>query len=52
MKTTPVNGANDDERKERERIQLAVIVKKTKLRASSSVLVTYIQLHAGFKAQL
>ena len=33
-------------------VQLAMIVKKTKLKASSLILVTYIQLHAGFEVQL
>jgi hypothetical protein len=31
---------------------IEVIVKKVKPRASSSILLAYIQVHAGFKAQL
>ena len=39
-------------RERSETIDLKTIVKRTKLKASSFLLVTYIQLRAGFEAQL
>jgi hypothetical protein len=41
----------EDKEKERE-YDLTVMIKKTKLKASSLLLVTYIQIHTGFEAQL
>ena len=40
------------ESEERDKILLTVIVKKTKLKASSLLLVTFIQILAGFEVQL
>jgi hypothetical protein len=38
--------------KETTGVQLAVMVKKTKLKALSSVVLVYIQIIAGFEVQL
>jgi hypothetical protein len=40
------------EGRERVRVQLTVIAKKTKLRSLSSLLQVYIQIHTGFGVQL